>query len=144
MTKSFGSAVVAVGLALTWLGLATVIPTRAALASTDAARAQRQFEQALVAYDEAVASRVPDHRGFATALEMWRPLAEDGHAGAQYHVGLMHYLGVGGATINQLLGINMIRASAQAGYPTALVFMGLMADRGDGVVAKRGPDIALD
>ena len=36
-----------------------------------------------------------DRGDYATALEEWRPLAEQGHAEAQYHLGVMYDEGTG-------------------------------------------------
>src|ERR1700676_3419508 len=49
---------------------------------------------ALVDRDPVEEGRDAARRGdFATALELWRPLAEQGNAAAQYHLGVAYELG---------------------------------------------------
>lgn len=45
-------------------------------------------------FDEAVAALRRDD--YATALKVFRPLAEQGHAGAQYNLGVMYDVEVAG------------------------------------------------
>ncbi|MCB1740822.1 MAG: hypothetical protein KDK91_10660 [Gammaproteobacteria bacterium] len=104
---------------------------------------EAQFAAALSDYDIAIQSKDPRHPGFEKALAAWRPLVESGHLGALYHVGLFHYLGVGGAVIDPALGIGMIRKSAESGYATAQAFMGLLSDKGDGTAVLRSEENAL-
>jgi len=56
------------------------------LALTPAPGAARDYDAGLDAYGSG---------DYATALREWRPLAEQGHAGAQYGLGLMYYNGEG-------------------------------------------------
>ncbi len=47
----------------------------------------------LAPFDEGVAAYRQED--YATALRLWRPLAEQGHAVAQYHIGFMYERGLG-------------------------------------------------
>ena len=102
------------------------------------------FEAGLVFYDKAVTSREPFHEGFKQAYVVWEPLADAGHPGAQYHLGLLHYLGAGGVTVDQPVGIGLIKSSAESGYGTAQAFLGLLAEHGDGTAFLHRDDVAIE
>ncbi len=101
------------------------------------------FEEGLEQYDAAVAAQVLDHEGYARAYEIWQPLAEQGHAGAQYHVGMLHYFGLGGAEFDQYRAFELFTAAAGNGYPPAQSFLGVMAEHGDGTYTRVSPELAL-
>ena len=91
-----------------------LIPALVLISSASVAAAGT-FEEALVAYDEAIASREVDHEGYATAYAIWKDLAADDHDGAQYHLGMLHWFGLGGADQDQSRALILIQASARAG-----------------------------
>jgi TPR repeat protein len=109
-----------------------------AFAQADAASAQ--FEAGLKHYDAASASKEPFHEGYKKALEIWKPVAEEGHPAARYHVGMLYYLGAGGITVDQVLGFAMIRRVAEEGYPTAQAFLGFLSENGDGLFQNKGDE----
>ena len=129
---NLGMRAVVFGAALLWIGSAGA-----------QSPASGKLEEGLNAYDEAIASKEPFHPGYKRALAAWEPLAQAGDLVAQYHVGLLYYFGAGGITIDQVKGIQLIKGAAQAGYPTAQAFMGLMSENGDGMFTKRGEPEAL-
>src|SRR5277367_6058522 len=82
-----------------------------------------RFEDAYAAY----------YRGdFATALRLWRPLAEHGNAYSQFNLGVMYYRGQG---IPQGLAEAMrwFREAADQGDAQAEFSLGFMYKEGDGV-----------
>lgn len=101
------------------------------------------FEEGLAAYDAAVASKQEDHPGYAQAYEIWKPLAEAGHPGATYHIGMLHFFGLGGATFDQYQAFQLFTAAAENGYPPAQSFLGLMAERSDGTYIVLSDEVAL-
>ena len=98
---------------------------------------------ALAAYDEAVASRDPEHPGYAAAREAWAPLAAGGDPASTYHLGLLHMFGLGGASFDQLKAVRLIEAAAERRYPPAQTFMGLLAERGEGMMVAADESLAL-
>ena len=124
-----------------WAGLWLLFATMSVWASTQPQSGT--FEEGMAAYDEAVASQEPFHPGFKQALAILEPLSEQGNLPARYHVGILYYLGAGGITIDQVQGITFIKEAADAGYPTAQAFMGLLAENGDGMFVRRGEPYAL-
>jgi TPR repeat protein len=69
---------------------------------------------------------------FATALETWRPLAEQGHAAAQYQLGVLYQEGHGVAQ-DDGQALRWFRASADAGTGEAMIRLGEMYFHGRGV-----------
>ena len=100
--------------------------------------------RAKAAYDEAQASRDGEHPGYVEAHAIWKEMAAEGDARAEYHVGIMHMFGLGDAEFDQQVGMEHVRAAAERGYPVAQSFMGLMSERGDGTAARTGDDVALE
>ena len=98
---------------------------------------------ALAAYDEAVASRDPKHPGFAAAREAWEPLAAGGDPASTYHLGMLHMFGLGGASFDQLEAVRLIEAAAERRHPPAQSFMGLLAERGQGMMVATDEELAL-
>ncbi len=109
-----------------------------------AAEVREAHHAALALYDEAVASGDPKHAGFKQAREAWEPLADGGDPASTYHLGLLHLFGLGGAAFDQLKAVRMIETAAEHRYPSAQTFMGLLAERGDGVVVVADDRLALE
>ncbi len=81
------------------------------------------FDDGLAAYN----------RGdYATALREWRPLAEQGHAAAQFKLGFMHLWGDGVAK-NHNNAVGWIRKAVEQDHAEAQYYLGLMYNRGWGV-----------
>jgi len=57
-------------------------------------------------------------RDYATAFKLWRPLAEQGDARAQYRVGALFYYGQG-VTENRKEAVLWYRLAAEQGYVQA-------------------------
>ena len=70
---------------------------------------------------------------YATALREWHPLAEQGHAKAQFNLGVMYADGEG---IQQDYGqaVEWYRRAAEQGYAMAQYNLGVMYANGRGVV----------
>ncbi len=62
---------------------------------------------------------------YATALNEWLPLAEQGYAEAQYNLGLMYESGAGVA-ISDVEASNWYRLAAEQGYPAAQNNLGFL------------------
>ena len=87
------------------------------------AQAQPGFDDGLLAY----------HRGdHSAALEIWRPLAERGHAASQYSLGLLYYRGEG-VLPDPKQAAKWYRKAADQGDPDAQLNLGLMYAQGEGV-----------
>ena len=69
---------------------------------------------------------------FATALREWKPLAEQGHAVAQYNLGLMYRYG-DGVSQNNKTATKWFRVAAEQGYADAQYSLGLTYRYGEGV-----------
>ncbi len=69
---------------------------------------------------------------YATALKEWRPLAEQGHAGAQVMLGVMYDYGRG-VTKDYAEAIRWYRLAAEQGYAGAQYNLGFMYVMGRGV-----------
>ena len=99
---------------------------------------------ALAVFDEAVASKDPKHPGYKKARETWEPLAAAGDPASTYHFGMLRLFGLGGASFDQVEAILLIQKAAEHRYPPAQTFMGLMAERGDGLLVAGHEELALD
>ncbi len=107
--------------------------------------AEASYEVGLAAYDEAVASRKPDHPAYARAFSAWSSVAEEDRSPAlRYHLGMMYYFGIGGAPINQPLGLELIEGAAADGYALADAYIGLLHDKGDGMMVPNDESLALE
>jgi TPR repeat protein len=106
--------------------------------------ADDRFAQAKAAFAEASASGNGEHEAYDRAHALWRALAEDGDVRARYHIGILHLFGLGKAEFDHRLAMENVRAAADGGYPQAQSYMGLIAETGDGSIARRGDDIALE
>ena len=73
------------------------------------------------------------HRGdYATALREWRPLAEQGHAAAQYNLGLLYANGQG-VPKDDVQARQWYEKAAAQGRADAQVNLGILYDYGRGV-----------
>ena len=66
---------------------------------------------------------------FQTALKEWKPLADQGHAYAQYYLGLMYANGEG-VVEDDAEAVRWYRLAADQGLADAQVFLGLMYANG--------------
>jgi hypothetical protein len=73
-----------------------------------------------------------DRGDYATALKEWRPLAEQGDAGAQYNLGILHFRGWGVAE-DYVEAVKWYRRAAEQGHAGAQLQLGTMYAKGDGV-----------
>ncbi len=71
-------------------------------------------------------------RDFATALQKWMPLAEQGHASAQYNLGVMYDNGHG-VPQDGRQAVKWYRLAAEQGHADAQHSLGVMYRNGDGV-----------
>jgi TPR repeat protein len=108
------------------------------------ALAAGEYETGLAAYDEAVASRMPDHPAYARAFDAWSNVPEDQREPAlRYHLGMMYYFGIGGAAIDQVGALELIRGAGDDGYALADAFFALLHEKGDGMMVRNDPQHAL-
>jgi len=98
---------VVVLLALLWTGLAHAGP----------------FEDGLAAHRKG---------DYATALRVWKPLAEQGNAVAQFNLGVMYHHGRG-VPQDDAEAVKWSRRAAEQGYAHAQAYLGLMYSLGQGV-----------
>ena len=68
---------------------------------------------------------------YATALRLWHPLAEQGDAEAQFHLGVMYESGQGGLR-NDAEAIKWYRKAAEQGDAVAQFNLGIMYTKGEG------------
>ena len=81
-------------------------------------------------FDDALAAA---NRGdYATAFRLWRPLADQGNAGAQFNLGVMYNNGQG-VPQNHAEAVKWYRTAAVQGYALAQVNLGFMYNNGQGV-----------
>lgn len=73
-----------------------------------------------------------DRSDFETAYREWLPLAEQGHADAQYKLGLM-YLRGNGVPEDKATTAKWFRLSAEQGFADAQAMLGWMYYKGDGI-----------
>lgn len=69
---------------------------------------------------------------YATAMRFWRPLAEQGGAGAQYNLGLMYETGEG-VPQDYVEAVRWYRLAAEQGHTGAQNNLGVMYANGQGV-----------
>ncbi|TSA43924.1 hypothetical protein D4R49_01485 [bacterium] len=77
---------------------------------------------------------------YATALRLWRPLANQGKAEAQFNIGLMYDGGLG-VKEDRREAANWYRLAANQGYAAAQYNLGVMYGRGAGVNQDSGESI---
>ena len=102
-------------------GMAATAPKKPTVPA--AAPAMSQFGQGVAAYDRA---------DYATAYRMWRPLADQGHASAQYNLGVSYDNGQGVAQ-DYAAAVSWYRKAADQGNASAQSNLGLMYAKGQGV-----------
>ena len=73
-----------------------------------------------------------DRGDYAAALKEWRPLAEQGNAGAQYNLGQMYIYGRG-VPEDYAEAAKWYRKAAEQGHANAQYNLGVMYDNGQGV-----------
>ena len=78
-----------------------------------------------------------DSGDYAGAVELWRPLAMEGHAQAQLNLALMYYEGLG-IPEDRAQAAGWFRKAADQGVGTAQFSLGLMYFRGRGVEQDSG------
>ena len=89
--------------------------------------------QVVYAQDFQKGSDAAQKGDFATALQEWRPLAEQGISSAQYNLGLM-YVNGNGVTQDYKEAVKWFRLAGGQGYISAHYSLGLMHERGQGVM----------
>ena len=72
------------------------------------------------------------HRDFATALQLLRPLADQGNAAAELYLGDMHYFGEG-VPLDYAEAMKWFLLAAGQGSAPAQSNLGLIYERGNGV-----------
>ncbi|MCH9674198.1 MAG: SEL1-like repeat protein [Gammaproteobacteria bacterium] len=105
--------------------------------------ASEKFAEGLAAMDTANASKDSKHEGYADAFNIFGDLAEQGHPGAKYHLGILHFYGLGGARFDQARAIELIRHAAEGDYYQAQSLMGLMIEKSDGTMVSTNPADAV-
>ena len=90
------------------------------------------FADAVAAYDR---------QDYATALRLLRPLAEQGHAAAQYNLGLMYHEGKGVAQ-DYAQAVAWFRKAAEQGIAQAQFYLGFMYEKGLGVAQDKAQAVA--
>jgi uncharacterized protein len=70
---------------------------------------------------------------FATALQEWTPLAEQGYADAQFYLGWMYEKGKG-VLQDYKTAVKWYTLPAEQGYADAQFYLGLMYEKGQGVL----------
>jgi hypothetical protein len=108
--------------------IAIVALVALSLVALGGSEARAGFDEGLDAYN---------HGDFAAALREWLPLAGDGHAQAQFNVGVIYARGEGVA-LDYGEAMVWIRRSAEQGLPAAAVQLGLMYRDGLGVGRDAG------
>ena len=73
-----------------------------------------------------------ERKDYATAIKLWRPLAEQGNAAAQYNIGLMYANGQG-VLQDYKEAVRLYRLAAEHGYATAQYNLGVRYNIGQGV-----------
>jgi hypothetical protein len=69
---------------------------------------------------------------YATAIQLWRPLADRGDAEAQFRIGLMYVFGTG-VPQDYVAAVNWTRKAADRGNAEAQMHLGFMYEAGEGV-----------
>ena len=101
------------------------------------------FEKALRAMDQANASQDANHPGYTEAYKVFSALVEKGNPGTDYHLGILHLYGLGGARFDQYEAVQLIKKGAQGGYLQAQSLLGLMIEKSDGTLVSTDPAKAL-
>ena len=69
---------------------------------------------------------------YATAIRLWRPLADKGEVEAQYNLGVMYDQGLG-VTRDYAVAVSWFRKAADQGFAAAQLSLGVMYENGLGV-----------
>ncbi len=69
---------------------------------------------------------------YATAIRLWRPLADKGEIDAQYNLGVMYDNGYG-VTRDYTVAVSWFRKAADQGFAAAQLSLGVMYENGLGV-----------
>ena len=75
-------------------------------------------------------------KDYATAVKIWKELAEQGHAGAQYSLGECYYYGEGIAQ-DYDSAVSWYRKAAEQGYDRAQCNLGNCYDKGKGITKNK-------
>ena len=103
--------------------LKLIMSAAVALMLMPAAATAQDFDAGLQAYHA---------QDYATALREWTPLAEEGHAAAQFNLGLMYEIGHG-VPQDHAEAVRWIRMAAEQGIAVAQYNLGLSYANGRGV-----------
>lgn len=87
-------------------------------------------DDAVIFFSGQIAYEKGDYR---TALEYWKPLAESGHARAQYNLGIMYTNGEG-VVQDYKEAVKWYRMAAQQGHANAQLNLGVMYGNGYGLL----------
>ena len=71
-------------------------------------------------------------KDYATALREFKLLAKEGHAVAQFKLGLMYYYGKGGSK-NDKAAVKWDRLAAEQGHVIAQLKLGMLYYKGEGI-----------
>ena len=74
-----------------------------------------------------------ERKDYATAIKLWRPLAEQGYPGAQFNLGIMYSNGQG-VPQDYKEAVKWYRLSAERGDTSAQFNLGVMYAKGQGVL----------
>jgi len=113
MAMRWGSAAIRFAVLAAWLMAVALVGPAAAVPFEDGGDAYRRGD-------------------YATALRLWRPLADQGNAGAQFNLGLMYANGQG-VPQDYAEAIRWYRKAADRGAASAQFNLGLMYANGQGV-----------
>jgi len=97
------------------------------------------FDEGEAAFQMANTSRKAEHPGYAKAYRIWSRFAKAGDPASLYHLGVLHLYGLGGASFDQARGFQLIRQSAESGYPKAEGYLGVMYEKGNGLYVRIDP-----
>jgi TPR repeat protein len=85
--------------------------------------------------DALAAMKVGRKEDYATALQLLRPLAEQGDPRAEYYLGKLYYVG-GGVTESNVEAVNWYRKAAEQGFAMAQYDLGYAYEKGVGVLRE--------
>jgi len=63
---------------------------------------------------------------------------------AQHHLGILHYVGNGGADFNHNAAADLTKAAAAQGYAPSHGFIAFHTENGDGLMFRKGDELALE
>lgn len=101
----------------------TLCLTIAVLLGSIGVSASADFQKGLTEYQSS---------DYLTALQVFRPLAEEGHANAQFYLGNIYRIGLNVRT-DYKTALKWYRLAAEQGYAAAQIELGAMYYAGDGV-----------